>query len=279
MKWVYLIIGFTVTYILTSVVLNGAHPFSILISSIMIFFTLWITLRYAALTGGAYSAPIPALPGEANLIYNARNDLIDVNYILAQRLNECNDDKSALQAKVLLNENIGLPNYAYDFNPRRENRSLQKGKRPTYNTQDRREYWYDKAAQAGDVVGAIGGVGLGAAKAVGGYGLGVAENVAGDVWNVAVDAGRQKAGLGAKNGGRKGKKGGKNEHIGKGKGGAHNMGIKNDGKAARPVGRPKKKKPPDDGKPKKKGRPGPKPKNSNGDVMVYDPDLKKYVTP
>ena len=279
MKWVYLITGFIVSYILTSVVLNGAHPFSILLTSLLVFLTLWITLRYAALTGGAYSAPIPSLPGEENMIYHARNDLIDVNYILAQRLNECNEDKVALEAKVLHHDNVAIPNYAYAFNPKYEQGSIRKGKRPTYNTQDRRDYWYDKAVQAGEVVGAVGGAGFGAAKAIGGYGLGIAENVAGDAWDVAVDAGRQKAGLAPKNGGRKGKKGGKNEHIGKGMGGAHNMGIKKDGNAARPVGRPKKIRPPDDGKPKKRGRPGPKPKNSKGDLMVYDPDLKKYVSP
>ena len=265
MKWLYLLIGISVSYLLTSIALNGAHPFSILLTSMIIFISLWFTLRYAALASGVYAAPIPELPGEASLIHNARGDLEQANYILQNRLYDCYDDKAALENKIVAQQQMNIPPYAYGYNPNNVQGVINYGATASVHNNNRME-------DALDAAKAVGEMGLDAAKAVGGYGLNVAENVVGDVYDIGKGVVNKK--LGINNNGKK-KKGGRNSHIGKGKGGKYNMGIKNDGKDAKPVGRPKN--PP---KPKKpKGRPGPKPKNSKGEIMVFDPILNKYVNP
>lgn len=280
MRWVYLTTGFLVVYIMTSIALQGANPFAIFANSLVIFLTLWIVLRYAVLSVGAYASPIPELPGEDNLIYNARADLAYNNKLLEHRLLDCIEDKKHLENKVQQIPNMIDPNIDYAFNVVNNvdgaQYEFQKGVARTHPTNEMRDYLIDNAKQGAFMFG--NGL-LNAGAAIGGKVGEAGEHVIKDVYGMGMDVAggaiKNRYGLNENKNNRKGKRGGKNNHIGKGKGGPNNMGWKNDGVPARKAGRPKG--PP---KPKKpRGRPGPKPRNEKGELMVFDPVQGKYVDP
>ena len=278
MRWVYLTIGFLIVYIMTSVALQGANPIAIFANSMVVFLTLWLLLRYTVLSVGAYASPIPELPGEENLIYNARADLAYNNKILEHRLIDCIEEKRDLENKVQQIPNINDPNIDYAFRVGNQNHlgnhEFLKGVARSHPTNEMRDYLIDNAKQGALMLG--NGV-LNAGAAIGGK-LGQAgEHVIKDAYGLGMDVGGGiiKDIYGLNENKQKRKRGGRNKHIGKGMGGPNNMGWKNDGVPARKAGRPKG--PP---KPKKpKGRPGPKPKNAKGEVMVFDPVHGKYVDP
>ncbi len=258
MQILYILLGLVVVYMIAAATLQGANLLPIVLTSTFVFISIWFILRYFALVTGAYSAPIPELPGEESLFENARKDLSQENLSLNAKVYQCEESKKIIEAQ---RNNYALQAQGYNYTPQNNiayANQLDMGIAPTHDyAKDAANFLYNagnNALAAGQYVGqnalnAAGNVGY----AVGNAALDAGNQVIGDAYGMGKDVAEQYLGIAGK---PKGKKGGKHENIGKGKGGANNMGYKLDGSSAGKTGpKPKPKKP--KGPPKKRG---PKPK-------------------
>ena len=268
MQFLYILLGLVVVYMIAAATLQGANLLAIVLTSTFVFISTWFILRYFALVTGAYSAPIPELPGEESLFANARKDLSQENLELNAKVYQCEESKKVIEAQ---RNNYALQAQGYNYAPQNNiayANQLDMGIAPTHDyAKDAANFAYNagnNALAAGQYIGqnamnVAGNVGY----AVGNAALGAGNQIIGDAYDMGKDVAGQYLGVAPK---PKGKKGGKHGNIGKGKGGANNMGYKLDGSPAGKTG-PKPKAKPPKGPPKKRG---PKPKKKPQQIDISD---------